>query len=260
MATTLHDMMIAVSRVVQETREGTASAAGSTTTLVDSSLNNTPDDFWNGGTVFLRSGTNINLSRTVTDFVSSTGTVSFAGVVASTAKDDKYAIASKRFSKAMLISAINTALATISLPLVNETLTGTGDLEYNIPSGVGMIVRVENAASGSDYALNYWWVEINGVLQFDADHAPADGDSIRLTYISTHTRVDADTDVINPLVHPERLTWQAAVAALRARMQIAKLDDPQLLEMLKEAQQREQMVIARYPVRIPFKTVHLSRF
>jgi len=75
---------------------GTASAAGTVATLVDTAQLIQADDFWTGGTVeFPASGER----RTVTDFDSATATLSFApAVAAATASGSKY-IVSRSFRK-----------------------------------------------------------------------------------------------------------------------------------------------------------------
>jgi hypothetical protein len=57
--------------------------SGSTTTLVDSDLIDYPDDHWTGGVIQFTDGTNAGLSRPVSDYVQSTGTVTWVASCAS---------------------------------------------------------------------------------------------------------------------------------------------------------------------------------
>lgn len=54
--------------------------SGTTTTMTDNALanlTNRPDDYWNGGAIIITEGTNKGLTRKITDFVMSTGVVTF---------------------------------------------------------------------------------------------------------------------------------------------------------------------------------------
>lgn len=65
----------------------TATSDGSTTTIIDSSLGGSDDD-WNGYEIQFTSGSNDGEVRTVTDYVAATGTVTFSPAVTSTTTGD----------------------------------------------------------------------------------------------------------------------------------------------------------------------------
>ena len=67
-------------------------SGGSTTTLVDSGILTAADDSFVGATVKFLSGANAGLTRTVTDSVSSTATLTFAAVPTAVASGDQYMI------------------------------------------------------------------------------------------------------------------------------------------------------------------------
>ena len=62
--TTLADATLAVARLCSEVVDGVATG-GSATTLIDTLVTH-PNDFWNQGTIWLRSGNNIGKSAVIT--------------------------------------------------------------------------------------------------------------------------------------------------------------------------------------------------
>jgi len=72
--------------------DGTATANGSTTTIVDSVLSKLGDDFLNGATISFTSGANNGQSKTITDFAQSTGTITWIGAITSTTTGDTFTV------------------------------------------------------------------------------------------------------------------------------------------------------------------------
>jgi len=85
----IHSLALAI------TYTGTASS-GSATTLVDDSLEDTyDDDFFNGYSIYIKAGTGVGESATITDYTGSSGTFTFAALSGGSTPDDttEYTIA-----------------------------------------------------------------------------------------------------------------------------------------------------------------------
>jgi len=196
----LFDAMLAVARRVRAMYTGSATG-GTTNTLIDTLFRSEADDDFNGQTVFVLSGNNEKTTRTITDFVSSTHTVT-VGTAWSNAiiAGVRYAITEAR--REDLVQAINAALEEIGEYTQVDTSLVVVDnqTEYTLPAGVHNVVRVEVAVSTSadyDYIKVFDWSEINGYLYFDGEMNFAAGRTIRIFYNAIHEAVDADTDTVS---------------------------------------------------------------
>jgi hypothetical protein len=101
-----------------------------------------------------------------------------------------------------MVDAINIALSEVGhVTLVDETLTVVDDqTEYDLPSGVANVVRVQIANSSTtdyDYATIFTWREINGKLYLPDELGFSAGNKIRIYYNNTHDSVEDDTDTIS---------------------------------------------------------------
>jgi len=65
---------------------------GTTTTLIDSGLATSNDDYWNGALLYVYAGTNAGCIRTVTDYVGGTDTLHFQAMPAACDTTTKYII------------------------------------------------------------------------------------------------------------------------------------------------------------------------
>lgn len=131
-----------------EYKSGTASGNGSTTTLVDASLRG-GDDTHNGKWVLFTSGTNSGSERQATDFVNSTGTLTFAPAAsAGTATNDTYKLFDHRFNSTLIRSAVNDAItAAIGRYYKREESVALHSAQriarFDIPSEFDMISRIQ---------------------------------------------------------------------------------------------------------------------
>lgn len=82
---------------------GTATATGTTTTLIDTTLLTQADDWWNGAYITFTANTkNYGLTKKITDFVQSTGTLTWSGAVGvATGTSDTYRIVSAKDTTAL---------------------------------------------------------------------------------------------------------------------------------------------------------------
>jgi hypothetical protein len=219
----LFDALYNLAFVLQDFVRSTATD-GSQTTLVDTVGRFEGEDFFDNGTLFIKSGNNADKALVISSWNGTSKTFTFASQASACAAADIYAAIPKDFPKGVLVESINQALVGIGkLPETDATLvTVAYQEEYTLPTGIDEVKRVEIANSLTTpylYVPNVNWVEREGLLVFDTFYEPkVSGYKIRLSYNVDHGEVDADSDTIDDLIHPKLLTWAAAVNALRWRM------------------------------------------
>ena len=203
-----------LARKLQHVREGTATG-GSATTLIDTGRAEADDD-WNGGTLWVKVGTNnTGKSREITDWTNSTGTFLFATMTTVCAAGDTYAASDKKFPRDLLIRAVNNALRSIgNVQAENTTLTTVADQEtYTLPAGVYNVKQIHIADSLT--APYEWvpqlgiWEEIpaSGIIRFDTNRQPGNtGYTIRLIYQVPPTEISSDSSTISDYIDLELLT------------------------------------------------------
>jgi hypothetical protein len=218
---TVGEMLYLMARKLRRMRNGTATG-GSTTTLVDSAMNE-PDEFFNEGVIFFLSGTLAGKTATITSYDLTTTTFTFATQTAALAAGVRYAVIEPVYNREMLITALNEALADLgAVPQYDSTLTTVLDQEeYTLPTGVHHIKSVQFAGNT---AGTFWqdpyrlWKEIDGSLYLDTWYLPTvAGLPIRLKYDAPHAEVSADSDAIADAIHPDLLAWKAVEQAARGR-------------------------------------------
>ncbi len=247
--TTLFKAALELAKVLGYLRSSTTTAAGTTTTLVDSARTE-PDDFWNDGTLFITGGTYANNSRKITDFVNTTGTFTFSPALAGAPGSSiSYSVINGDWPREMLFQFINQALQDIgSTPAVDTSLTTAKNTSsYSLPAGVYNIKRVEIAEDTADanpYIPWLLWREFDGKLEFDGG-IPDEGKTIRLWYEKPHAEVTSDSSVISDYVDLPLLVWSAAVHAWRWRLQRVGGDNPIFLQMLNEAVANRNNLLAQ---------------
>ncbi len=244
---TLATAMFDLARLLTHVHTGSATSAGTTTTLVDTGLNE-PDDHFLNGLILFKSGTLAGKLFRVTDYVKSTGTITFTpAATAAPGTGAAYDVVGVEYPEAQLINAINQALAEFPvLPAENTTLVGVVDqLDYTLPAGVSNVLQVEvakNTVAPFGYAVNYHWDELaTGVLRFGYGFAPEADVPIRITYRAPYVFLDTpETDTISFYINAIWLSWAAAVYALRDRMREEGRDNSMLIERLNEAKMEER--------------------
>lgn len=245
-------------RLVGRTYAGTATttSGAAPTTLVDTNQKSTDDDFFNGGVICFISGANANTTRTITDYDNTTRTFTFSPALANTiTSGDRYEVAPANYNRAELVQAINQALDEIGdLTQHDDTLIVLADTdEYTLPTGVSRLVQVEEARQDTapyGWVINPYWEESNGELIFRPGKAPVNEDyPLRVWYIAPHSAANVDTDDINPVIHPERLSWTAAYYAAFNRLRVVDQEDPILKDLLAACGARMGEMAARHPIR-----------
>lgn len=236
MADTLFDATLATARVLGIVKEWKASATGSTTTLVDTVGRLESNDHWNQGTVWITydaGGATVapeGQFTIVTDFVQSTGTITFQALTVATAANDRYAIANGTVPVQFMIGAINSVLTDVWVPTWDTTSldTATAQTEYTLPAACtrGNLIRVmvqTNTGDADDnkwVQVHPWWVKEGAKGAQDTLVLPqytADRD-IGLLYRARHPEVFLYSDTINETIDLQALAVHAAVECLHSLM------------------------------------------
>ncbi len=255
--TTLFQATLDLARLLGATTENSASAQGAVgkTTLIDTSIpRNTPsDDFFNKGCLWFIDCTNATLEGTtavITDWTNSSCTFTFAAAAAQTNTGDVYAATTREWPRDVLRRAINLAAREIGIPDQEDvTLTTVAEQqEYDLPAGVFNVKKFEYAtdtAAPYDYVEldRSHWYEIAGHLKLRPGYEFDDGGyKIRLTYNVVGGELDADTETIPDLIHPDLLAACAAVHAVRWQLNYDSTNDHLKTLMVDLMAQKEVMM------------------
>lgn len=244
----LFDALLSLSQVIARPYNGTATG-GSVTTLVDTN-NGEQNDWFNGGTIFFKSGANANKTAVITDWNSQTKTFTIPTQTGACASGNVYAAVHKVFTRDDMVRAINSALAEIGACVqINSTLTGvSGTTSYTLPAGVYNVKRVS-----VDGAVNYFWNEVNGSLIFDSGKEP--GEAFDVWYQAAHAEVTTDSGTISASIDPARLLWTATYYAALSRY--ARTNEDNWKDLITVAQNRMTELAQRRPVHSMNRDAHL---
>jgi len=205
----LLDVMREVARNLSDVREGLATG-GTTTTLIDTNLSE-PDDYFNGGVIFIDFAT--PQVAPITDWALSSKTFTIPTMPAATT-GKYYTATTKRFPIDILKNSVNRALENEigKVMLLDESITVVEDqLEYTLPDGVRDLRRVEYGNETDGFKKHLKWREEYGVLIF-MDSAPSE-DYLRIHYASKHPALVYYDDEINETVDRDYLVVAATYFA-----------------------------------------------
>ena len=193
---------------------------GSSTTLVDSGLGGSDDD-WNGGTVLITEADGAAPEgefAEITDYATGTGTLTFSssginGLSSAPAAADEYALASSKYKPDKMRGVINRALSKLDVPNVDESLTTAANTkEYTCPAAARQGLRRVFIAQVST-ANNEGWVEMTNWrlegTQLIFRSQPVTSKTIKLVYMGPHTRLAAYSDTLNAFVPINRIVAEA---------------------------------------------------
>jgi hypothetical protein len=263
--TTLAQATYELAKIVGNLVGSTTTAAGSATTIVDSTRTE-PADYWNNGTLWCTVGTTF-LSRKITDWALSGTTFTIPTTTNALGSGKAYYVINGDWPRNKLVEWINQALAAMGdfYSFDETTATVADQRRYTLPSGVGHVQQVEmstNTTEPLDYWAMHYWREHSGQLYFDAGKQPAEDDYLlRLWYKAPHAELTADSDTLNSDAHIERVKWEAAVFAWQWRIGLQKQwnvePSPTQLNSLKEAQSMALLTAAKHPINRAMIPVHV---
>ena len=262
--TTLFDATLALAKALGNVRTSNTTTTGSATTIVDSTRTERAD-YWNGGTLWINSGTHQGKSRKITDWDLSTTTFTIPTTTTAVASVVSYSVLNGDWPQDKLIEFVNAAAQEYG-GLVNsdDSLVSVADQEgYALPTGVANVSMVEIALSKTApyyFVPHYGWREVDGYIRFDTGRAlDTAGYTIRLWYEDKHAVLSADADVVQDRVNLERLTWEAAAKAWQWRIELdANSDRPQYVQRLTLAMAKAAELRAKYPSRHATKAPRLT--
>lgn len=213
--TTLFDITLWLAAECGDCQIG-AATSGSATALVDTLADDWPDDHFNRGTLFFRSGANAGKTAIITDWAVSTHQFSFAAQTSAVAAADLYTACSASYNRQMLRNGVNQALKDMGRVMkIDKTLPiVSGQTSYTLPAGVSDVRRVSANDSGLEI-VSHFWREVDGTLYFDKEPT---GDTLWIYYPGWPDDLDADSDTIPTGVPLDYLRWSAAEAVYRARL------------------------------------------
>ncbi len=267
-APNLFDVLLRVHDELGGLKYGLATG-GSSTTLVDSGLGGSDDD-WNDGTVFVTEADGAAPEgefAEVTDYASGTGTLTFSssginGLTTGPAALDEYALASSKYKLDKMRGVINRALSKLEVPNVDESLsTAANTKEYTCPAAARHALRRVFIAQTST-ANNEGWVEMTNWrlegTQLIFRNQPVTGKTIKLVYMGPHTRLAANSDTLDAYVPINRIVAEAFFLADVERIRRKGGRSVSMKRKLDDAEDDLRAARRRWPILdpgTPFKPI-----
>lgn len=260
MGYTQYDATLDLARILGMVRDGVTTAVGSTTTVIDS-LVPEPNDWYNNGTIWVAAHTSMNTeaakAKVITDYASSTHTFTTEAFEVGVGSGVSYSAANEKFPLWLLRQCVRSAIVEIGSVVSEKTFTSDGSQVYYAYTYSGGAYVAATAVEIDEQILSvevaqadeepYNWQPVRrwqsvpylddghkGIMFFEGAE-PQSGRLIRLIYAAPAASPSADTDEINPQIHPDLLKWSAAVYAWRYRLGRVRNDEPEAPDKLKEA-------------------------
>ena len=204
---TREDIRKAIGRNLGKMVTGTTSGSGSTTTAVDATLFG-GDDEYNGSYIRLTSGTYDGTTRRITDYTSSTGTMTFSAVAGTVAGSVTYELWDSNFDPQVIDEFINQAIweSTGRIYDPEESLdvhTDKINARWEIPSQFAMIQDIYYRHKYTSKTLHACGTTFDETTDSDITQAVStedykrDGSSLKLTIAVGASAGDKITDSIS---------------------------------------------------------------
>ena len=204
---TREDIRKAIGRNLGKMVTGTTSGSGSTTTAVDATLFG-GDDEYNGSYIRLTSGTYDGTTRRITDYASSTGTMTFSAVAGTVAGSVTYELWDSNFDPQIIDEFINQAIweSTGRIYDPEESLdvhTDKINARWEIPSQFAMIQDIYYRHKYTSKTLHACGTTFDETTDSDITQTVStedykrDGSSLKLTIAAGASAGDKITDSIS---------------------------------------------------------------
>jgi len=271
---TLFDLTYRLARELEILEESTATANGSSTTVVDT-YRDEDDDYFNDGTLWLvrdNGGTGAlpeGSYSIVQDYTQSTGTITLrSDLPAATGLGDKYAVASKRIPHHVLVQGINNALFDLGkVPYTDTTslTSASNQTEYTLPLAakedlreVWQQVITTDANDNRWMSLPNWYIQqantgTQAVLVIPYQPLAPSYD-FKLVYMGAHPEMTEYDDELSEFVPLERVLYPAVISCLRYYKNRVRGRDATLIdERIAAYEQKMEMAKIRHPIPVPSK-------
>lgn len=269
MAYTLFDLCYRLARELGVSREGTVTS-GSVTTTVDNIFlkDRFADDYFKAGTLFLLyDAAGLGAAPQgewgrVTDFASTTGTVTHTALTIAPAAGDKYAVCNDEYTLDTLTMNINSALSELQIPIVDITTVETdGDVtEHTLPTAL-LDQNIKVWIQRSTTTSNNLWIEYHDwyIAETATGTAkklifrsqPPEPWDIKLEYWLPHPALYARTDKLAESLNVNRVVAEAALKCLLWKKSQKALADPVIDPRIIEMMGRVSALRSMYPNKKP---------
>lgn len=264
MTDTLYDILLDLVHELGFYYSGEATSDGTGTTMVDTFIPGDDDD-WNNGTIFIESGDWESRYARITNYVSSSGTITFETLTGdggeATSEGDYFTICEPKFPIGTLKQAVNRELQKIEIPKVDTSSITISDeqTEYSLPSACHDLRQVYLQQEDDDADDNRWipinWtVEISDTgsadtlileRQYPADYA------LKLVYVASHAKLSSYGSNLNEIVSIEHIVYGAAANVLRQRARYYNDGDDYIREDIERYEQKQREYNFNNPIRLP---------
>lgn len=268
----LNDILLRLFDDLGELKYGIATG-GSSTTLVDSGIGGSNDD-WNGGTVFVvKAGAAAPEGEfaEVTDYVGADGTLTVPstginGLSAAPAALDEYALASKKYPLDKARGLVNRGLVRMGgIPKTDVTLTAAANTtKYTIPAAARAELRRvyidQSATSNNERPIEQTtWRQEGSALIFRRQ--PPTG-TITLVYMGPHDRLVDHDDALDANVPLNRAVAEAFYVATVDRIRRIEGPSAAIKRQMDDAKEELDFARRKYPIwdaGTPFKPILSGR-
>lgn len=228
--TTLAEVGLQIARMLGEVMDG-ASTGGSSSGLIDTVNLTQTAGYWDGGTLWILSGTHSGKMVPVLSFSGNKLTIDDLG---STISGATYAVARGHFPLRILKMGVNSALAETQRVDLDTSVSVSDEDSVTLPAGIGEVVGVEIDEDG-DISINTHYEVIDGVLYLGSDQSG----TLRIQHLTSYSALSTYSSVVPAEINLEWLRWAALVHILRWGMR-ALQSDPifDVNEFMNEAYKR----------------------
>jgi len=257
---TLFEAILSLSREVNITRDGTATATGTATTLKDDQLDPGIENMRNG-TIFILSGASAGKSRRIKQHTA-VNVFTYVTTTTTNGVGDRYAVSHSDIPRDVLISCVNESLRRMPKIGTDATLVTVANQQvYTLPISpliIDKLIKVEIATQAAAPYRPYehhGWDEHDGELWFDVNPPTAAGKKIFLTYLVKPVDLAADSDEIPFGVNANELLWRSVLAACKYGKRLHGAD---VKRSWDEKANEAQVMLQRYAQPPPQITPKLS--
>jgi len=206
--TTVFDISLQVMKQVTDVLEG-AATDGATTYLKDTDNLIQTNEWFDRGTLWIKSGTHVGKVLRVTGHASNK--LTFTALLSAIAAGTRYAVTRHLYPWEQVLTMIQSALDETWVEGEDDSLLGDGEtLEFVLPTGVYNILRVEIERENCPRFTSNHWHEHPGALRFNYGRAPYNDDVLHVFYKANHAEITTYSDEINKEVDRDWLVLTAA--------------------------------------------------